>query len=134
MRPVSSRDTYIEITFVRRNVKTLPKGGGLKGRVWKTIWSGSLSRGGTITISELPYYNVFAFLDGANNIRSIGLRTNTTRISAIGGFNNYSRSATEQFNFTANGTSLYFEGGNYVVNAGNGGLNTIVITEVKGLL
>lgn len=108
--------------------------GGLKGRVWKTIWSGTLNRGGTVTVSELPYYNVFAFLDGANNIRSIGLRTNTTRISAIGGFNNYSRSATEQFNFVANGTSLYFEGGNYVINEGNGDLNAIVITEVKGLL
>lgn len=109
--------------------------GGLKGRVWKTIWSGTLNRGGTITISELPYYNVFAFLDGANNIRSIGLRTNTTRISAIGGFNNHSFSVTEQFNFVANGTSLYFEGGNYVVNAGgNGNFKTIVIKEVKGLL
>lgn len=108
--------------------------GGLKGRVWKTIWSGTLNRGGTITVSELPYYNVFAFLDGTNGIRSIGLRTNTTRISAIGGFNNYSFSATEQFNFTANGTSLYFQGGNYVVNAGNGNFDTIVITEVKGLL
>lgn len=108
--------------------------GGLKGRVWKTIWSGTLTRGGTITVSELPYYNVFAFLDGANGIRSIGLRTNTTRISAIGGFNNYSFSATGQFNFTANGTSLYFQGGNYVVNAGNGNFDTIVITEVKGLL
>lgn len=109
--------------------------GGLRGRVWKTIWSGTLSQGGTITISELPYYNVFAFLDGTNNIRSIGLRTNTTRISAIGGFNNYSFSVTEQFNFVANGTSLYFEGGNYVVNAGgNDNFKTIVITEVKGLL
>lgn len=108
--------------------------GGLKGRVWKTIWSGTLNRGGTVTVSELPYYNVFAFLDGANGIQSVGLRTNTTRISAIGGFNNYSFSATEQFNFTANGTSLYFQGGNYVVNGGSGNLSTIVITEVKGLL
>lgn len=33
--------------------------GGLKGRVMKQIWSGTLSSG-KITVSELPYYNVFA--------------------------------------------------------------------------
>ena len=33
--------------------------GGLKGRVMKKIWSGTLSAGGSATIPELPYYNVF---------------------------------------------------------------------------
>ena len=35
-------------------------GSGLKGRVMKQIWSGTLSEGGTITVSELPYYNLLA--------------------------------------------------------------------------
>lgn len=34
--------------------------GGLLGRVRKQIWSGSASSGSTITVSELPYYNMIA--------------------------------------------------------------------------
>lgn len=34
--------------------------GGLKGRVFKQIWSGTWS-GGSITVSEAPYYNLFGF-------------------------------------------------------------------------
>lgn len=34
--------------------------GGLLGRVRKQIWSGSASSGATITVSELPYYNIIA--------------------------------------------------------------------------
>ena len=41
--------------------------GGLRGRVGKLLWSGSLSEGGSITDSELPYYQVFAFLFQASN-------------------------------------------------------------------
>lgn len=33
--------------------------GGLKGRVMKKLWEGTWSRGGTITIPEYAYYNVF---------------------------------------------------------------------------
>lgn len=33
--------------------------GGLKGRVMKLLWSGTLSVGGSITVSELPYYHTF---------------------------------------------------------------------------
>lgn len=33
--------------------------GGLKGRVMKLLWSGTLSVGGSATIADLPYYNVF---------------------------------------------------------------------------
>lgn len=33
---------------------------GLKGRVTKEIWTGTVSKGGTITIPELPYYNLIA--------------------------------------------------------------------------
>lgn len=41
--------------------------GGLRGRVGKLLWSGSLSEGGSLTDSELPYYQVFAFLFSASN-------------------------------------------------------------------
>lgn len=42
--------------------------GGLLGRVKKQIWSGSASSGATITVSELPYYNIIALgLSGADS-------------------------------------------------------------------
>lgn len=34
--------------------------GGLKGRVMKKLWSGSMGANGSATISELPYYRIFA--------------------------------------------------------------------------
>lgn len=36
--------------------------GGLRGRVMKWLWSGTLSKGGSVTIAELPYYNVFGIV------------------------------------------------------------------------
>lgn len=42
--------------------------GGLLGRVRKQIWSGSASSGSTITVSELPYYNIIALgISGADS-------------------------------------------------------------------
>lgn len=40
---------------------------GLRGRVGKLLWSGTLSEGGSLTDPELPYYQVFAFLFSASN-------------------------------------------------------------------
>lgn len=34
--------------------------GGLKGRVMKELWTGTLTKGGSITVSEIPYYNFVA--------------------------------------------------------------------------
>lgn len=39
--------------------------GGLKGRVFKKLWEGTLSVGGKVTISEAEYYNLFIFLSSA---------------------------------------------------------------------
>ena len=36
-------------------------GQGLGGRVMQLLWSGSCSHGGTISNSQIPYYNVFSF-------------------------------------------------------------------------
>lgn len=41
--------------------------GGLKGRVMKLLWEGTLTTGGSVTIPELPYYNVFAFTLNSGN-------------------------------------------------------------------
>lgn len=49
--------------------------GGLRGRVMKQIWSGTWNTG-SITVSELPYYNMIAFTTIANApyLFGIGLR------------------------------------------------------------
>ena len=62
--------------------------GGLRGRVWKELWSGNLNVLTNLTLAELPYYNVFAieYLIWYNNtayfVTSVGGRspTNTTPI------------------------------------------------------
>lgn len=57
--------------------------GGLKGRVMKLLWSGTLSTGGSITVSDLPYYytfigvrddghSVFGFMNPARTVLRMG--------------------------------------------------------------
>lgn len=42
---------------------------GLKGMVYKTIWEGNITNGGTFTCAELPHYNVFgAIMSGWSTI------------------------------------------------------------------
>ena len=44
------------------------------------LWSGSLSQGGSVTIPELPYYNVFVAFVEKNNRALIGALTSTDAI------------------------------------------------------
>lgn len=82
--------------------------GGMRGRVWKTLWSGTLSAGGTVTISELPYYNVFAFR--SSDSVGVGVRySGSIRIHVI--MSSLSGNATNEFNqimfrLYASGTTL----------------------------
>lgn len=50
--------------FVRMNADNQVEinwtSGGLKGRVMKELWTGTLTKGGSITVSEIPYYNFVA--------------------------------------------------------------------------
>lgn len=48
------------------NTLTWDATGGLKGRVYKRLWSGTCNTGSSITISELPYYNVFYAIFGTS--------------------------------------------------------------------
>lgn len=40
--------------------------GGLRGRVMKELWRGTLSEGGSITDAEIPYYNIFVVWTGGS--------------------------------------------------------------------
>ena len=48
------------------NVELNWTSGGLGGRVLKRLWSGTLSEGGSVTVSELPYYNIFVIVSSAS--------------------------------------------------------------------
>lgn len=113
-------------------------GSGLKGRVMKQIWSGTWSSG-SITVSELPYYNVFtleAYVNSAYHKMFIGVITpsrNNIAFGVLGG----SMAGTEIYalNVEVSGTSFnvtrntWFnpEGGVYTNNA-------IKIVKIFGVL
>lgn len=41
--------------------------GGLRGRVFRELWRGTLVPGGSVAIPDLPYYNVFAIFGGGGS-------------------------------------------------------------------
>lgn len=49
-------------------------GTGLGGRVYKKIWSGTLNNGGSITVSDIQYYNVFAAIMNGWSTMLLGAR------------------------------------------------------------
>ena len=63
-------------------------GNGLKGRVMKQIWSGNWSSG-SITVPELPYYNVFVVAMIENGVApGIGVKSlanNTINFFSVSG-------------------------------------------------
>lgn len=68
--------------------------GGLKGRVFKKLWSGTLSTGGRVTIPELPYYNLFLLEQGFNNGTMLMTRMKNMATSAYCAVGSYASSAT----------------------------------------
>lgn len=58
--------------------------GGVRGRVGKQIWEGNASPGSTITVPELPYYNVFVIYDAGSH-SGIAVRTTFGAASWIWG-------------------------------------------------
>lgn len=59
--------------------------GGMSGRVGKQIWEGAASPGSSITVPELPYYNVFVIYDGGSR-SFLAVRTTFGAASAIWGW------------------------------------------------
>ena len=63
--------------------------GGLKGRVFKKLWEGEASVDATLTISELPYYNLFAIqhsLDSSMLLMTRMKNLDADAYTAIGGY------------------------------------------------
>lgn len=88
--------------------------GGLKGRVWKEIWSGNASSG-TISVPELPYYNIFGVGIGATDSTAVCSRDvdNPYVLRGIGGMPYVSNAGLPAMQFYAfdmdvapNGTTL----------------------------
>ena len=118
--------------------------GGLKGRVRKQLWSGTWTSG-SLTISELPYYNVFLIAySGANNDDAehgylIALRNAAgTRISGIGAINGGSDMRLVTVDLTVSGTKITYDSSNFVVITNGNTLSTYKgtrkIRKITGLL
>ena len=118
--------------------------GGLKGRVMKELWTGTLSSG-SLTISELPYYNVFAVdiadavADTTKNRRVILLRSSTNALTGVTGSNTGSDYRIYIVQLVANGTSLqYNQGVTMMAFSSSGSISTVDPTRkiygVYGLL
>ena len=57
--------------------------GGLKGRVFKKLWEGTLTNGGTITVPESQYYNVFLVETEGSNDTGVMARTINGGITGV---------------------------------------------------
>lgn len=114
--------------------------GGLKGRVLKELWSGQMNSG-SITIQELPYYNIFALLvnddisdaSGGNRM-IICARDMTSGGTALAGsgasvLNGNTRILSVAVNIS--GTKLYYNG---VSSSVNGGISMVIIQPSKTTL
>ena len=94
--------------------------GGLKGRVRKLLWSGAISAGGSVTVPEAPYYNLFGVSVGSTSTElwgnmliggRSGPNSSTDEFHAIAGLDNGTASYfyKASFNIT-NGTTLTLQG------------------------
>lgn len=98
--------------------------GGLRGRVAKKIWSGSWTSG-SITVSEAPYYNLFAFGVGNDSNQdwwvvafANAARTGDSQIYlSFWGFNQSGQHLYNPFRININGTRLTMaaRAGNYLL-------------------
>lgn len=116
--------------------------GGLKGRVFKQIWTGTWSSG-SITVSEAPYYNFFVFMSSESTtpipvyryindnatLRGAGLQT------YVSGSNN--AFLIYGFDGDANGTTLTMGRAHQMAiysNSSTGNTQAITISRIYGVL
>ena len=123
---------------------------GLGGRVMKQIWSGTASTGSSITVSDLPYYNIIALGVSGTNTTIIAIRDldNTNAIRGASLFPYLSSSDSNQaqglysVDLNANGTTLtltrvwqnamYYNGSTVTTYSGNN--KGITINRIYGIL
>ena len=87
--------------------------GGLKGRVAKQIWSGSLSVGGTITVPDILYYNIIGIRHVSDGIVTIGARCGSVASSEFHCESTTGTSASYAFSLLVNNTTVKFRSSNH---------------------
>lgn len=123
---------------------------GLGGRVMKQIWSGTASTGSSITVIDLPYYNIIALGVSGTNTTIIAIRdldnTNAIRGASLYPYLSSSDSTQAQglysVDLNANGTTLtltrvwqnamYYNGNTVTAYSGNN--KGITINRIYGIL
>mgnify|MGYP005796746385 CR=1 FL=1 len=103
--------------------------GGLRGRVRKQLWAGTWTSG-SLTLAELPYYNMFMFAfsgsnaDDAEHGYLIGIRDATgKRISGIGAINGAGDIRLVTVDLTVDGTKITYDSSRFVVITGGNALS-----------
>lgn len=103
--------------------------GGLRGRVRKQLWAGTWTSG-SLTLAELPYYNMFMFAfsgsnaDDAEHGYLIGIRDATgKRISGIGAINGAGDMRLVTVDLTVDGTKITYDSSRFVVITGGNALS-----------
>ena len=113
---VSPTGNYVNILRINESgqIELNWTSGGLKGRVMKQIYAGTLSEGGSVTSSDFPYYNLFIlkFSNGPTSafedITAIGIldrsdKTGLARIRFFGGSRGTNGSSATIYDYTING-------------------------------
>lgn len=86
--------------------------GGLRGRCFKKIWSGNAAPGSTITVSEMPYYNLFAVEQSYNNLVMLVTRGKNLSTDSYFGGSMYAKAGGMTFmgvSFQSSGSSTKVE-------------------------
>ena len=129
---------YVNLMRVNENeqVELNWTSGGLKGRVMKELWTGTFGSG-NLTISELPYYNIFAVdiadavADTSKNRRVILMRSSTNVLTGITASNTGSDFRLYLVQLVASGTSLQYNNGVTMVIINESGVISRVDTTRK---
>ena len=96
--------------------------GGLKGRCMKQLWSGTLSVGGSVTVSEIGYYNIFVLVLEDVSARLIAVDTGSNIVGGSIG-QHYATPTGAPYGagalISVSGTKITLKGGKVFSTGGN---------------
>lgn len=110
-------------------------GAGLKGMVFKQLWSGNLSAGGSVTVPDLSKYNVFLLVSNYNQ-GCLAARhyVGATAGAGIAGGASAQGVVANCFDFNANGNTFKLNNAASVWTNNTGSVTKLNVTKIIGIL